>query len=125
MYRLEKKFRFEAAHLLPDHDGKCARLHGHSWVGTLVVEGAQLLKSGPKASMLIDYGDLSRAIEPLLERYLDHHYLNQTLGLRSPTSEEIARWVFARLKPVLPTLTEVVIEETCTSRCTYRPDEKE
>lgn len=120
MFRLEKQFRFEAAHRLPHHDGKCARLHGHSWVGRLVVEGQALHGAGPKVGMLVDYSDLSAAIAPVVEEFLDHHYLNETLGMESPTSELIAEWVFNRLKPQLPDLKAVVIEETCTARCEYR-----
>lgn len=54
MFRLEKTFRFEASHQLPKHDGKCARLHGHSWVGRVVIEGPDLIGDGAKAGMLQD-----------------------------------------------------------------------
>lgn len=125
MYRLTKEFRFEAAHQLPDHDGKCARLHGHSWKGQIIVEGDALITSGPKAGMLIDYGDLSKAIAPIVEKYLDHYFLNQSTGLENPTSECLALWVYhALLKEDVRLeafLKAVVIEETCTSRCEYRP----
>lgn len=127
MFRLEKRFRFEAAHYLPHHDGKCARLHGHSWVGTLIVEGEGLQDSGvdeknPKAGMVMDFGDLSAVINPLVEEYLDHQYLNLSIQeLVSPTSEELARWVYNQLKGSLPLLAAVRIEETCTSAAEYRP----
>lgn len=119
-FQLEKLFRFEAAHQLPNHDGKCARLHGHSWVGRVVVSGLNLATSGPKAGMLIDYGDLSAAIKPIVEEYLDHHHLNESLNLANPTSEEIARWIYRKLKPVLGgILYSVQIDETCSSRAEY------
>lgn len=124
MFRLEKEFRFEAAHVLPCHDGKCARLHGHSWVGRIVVEGTHLHQSGPKAGMLVDYNDMKAKLADMVDRYLDHHHLNETLkpfGVENPTSEVIARWVYNWLKPSLPELVEVIIEETCTSRCCFRP----
>lgn len=120
-FRLEKTFRFEASHQLPKHDGKCARLHGHSWIGRIVVEGNDLATSGPKEGMLIDYYDLSAAINPLVEQHLDHWHLNDSTGLSNPTSEELARWIFNHLRYKLPNLTEVQIEETCTSKCIYRP----
>ena len=116
---LTKQFRFEAAHQLPNHDGKCQRLHGHSWVGEVTVKGDALYTEGPKTGMLIDFGDLKAAITPLVENNLDHHYLNDSTGLKSPTSEEIARWIYDQLEPVLPGLNSVTIEETCTSRCVY------
>lgn len=120
MFRLEKEFRFEASHQLPHHSGKCARLHGHSWVGRISVEGEELQREGSSVGMLADFGDLKAAVTPLLEDYLDHFHLNETLALENPTSEEVARWVYYRLKPSLPGLVSVIIEETCTSRAEYR-----
>lgn len=72
--------------------------------------------------MLIDYGDIAGVVRPYLESALDHHYLNESTGLENPTSEELARWVYNHLSPVLPSLVAVIIEETCTARCEYSPD---
>jgi 6-pyruvoyltetrahydropterin/6-carboxytetrahydropterin synthase len=121
MFKLRKKFTFEASHRLPQHDGKCQRLHGHSWVGELLCEDTELVTTGPKAGMLVDFGDLSAAVKPLVEKYLDHWHLNDTTGLDNPTSEELARWIYNKLKPDLPWLVAVTIQETCTSSCEYRP----
>lgn len=123
MWILEKEFRFEASHVLPHHDGKCSRLHGHSWKGRLICEGGELVQEGPRQGMLLDYSDMTKAIRPLVEEYLDHYHLNESLGLENPTSEEVARWIYDQVKPMLSSLVAVVIEETCTSRCTYRPKE--
>lgn len=118
-WRLSKKFTFEASHQLPLHDGKCKRLHGHSWVGHAVCEGFKLQEVGPKSGMLVDYGDIGALVKALCSSFLDHYHLNDSLCLPNPTSEEIARWVYFALKPKLPSLVAVVIEETCTSRCEY------
>ncbi len=121
-WTIYKEFRFEAAHRLPHHDGKCRRLHGHSWVGRVYVKGDRLIDTGPKSGMVMDFHDLKAYLTPLLENYLDHHYLNKTTGLENPTSEALARWIygyFARLG--LPGLDAVEIRETCTSGCVYRP----
>ena len=120
---LEKRFSFEAAHHLPSHDGRCQRPHGHSFVGRLRVVSGSLHESGPKAGMAIDFADLKKAIQPLLDDYLDHYDLNQTLDLENPTSEAIARWVYRKIKASVSwsdMLYSVVIEETCTSSCEYR-----
>lgn len=119
MYTLSKEFRFEAAHQLIHHDGKCARRHGHSWKGTVICKGEELHKNGPKEGMLIDYGDISNVVKPIVEAYLDHWDLNETLKTEMPTSEYVARWMYDTLKGLLPNLYAVVIEETCTSRCEY------
>lgn len=121
MWKLEKEFSFEAAHRLPHHDGACKRLHGHSFKGRLVCEGLALETQGSKQGMLVDFADMKAVMKPLLENFLDHHFLNETLNLESPTAEEIARWIYDRLKTKMPPLTAVIIDETCTSRCEYRP----
>jgi len=119
MFTLTKEFRFEAAHMLPHHDGKCRRLHGHSWKMRVELRKIGLEVEGPKRGMLMDFGDISKAIQPLLETRLDHHYLNETTGLENPTSEEVARWVFNHLEGELAYLHAVEIDETCTSSCRY------
>jgi 6-pyruvoyltetrahydropterin/6-carboxytetrahydropterin synthase len=121
LFTLTKKFTFEAAHDLPRHDGKCRRLHGHSWVMVVAVAGDRLRETGPKSGMLMDYGDMSLVVKPLVEAKLDHHYLNDTTSLDNPTSEELARWIYEQLKPLLPLLLWVEIQETCTSSCRYQP----
>jgi len=123
-WTLEKEFKFEASHQLPHHDGKCARLHGHSWKGKLYVEGEKLHPGGAKQGMLIDYADISAAIEGIVEGYLDHRHLNDSLDMESPTSELIAQWIYKMVVPILPQLAAVRIEETCTSACVFRPMEK-
>ena len=71
--------------------------------------------------MLQDFSDVKKVLTPLVNGWLDHHYLNDTLPLENPTSEEVARWIYDHLKPHLPLLVAVEIEETCTSSCCYRP----
>jgi len=121
-WTLEKEFQFEASHVLPHHQGKCARLHGHSWKGRLVCKGEKLNETGSQAGMLVDYSEMKKAINPLMDEFLDHHHLNDTLRLENPTSEIVAQWIFDKVKPQLPSLVAVIIDETCTSRCIYRPD---
>jgi 6-pyruvoyltetrahydropterin/6-carboxytetrahydropterin synthase len=117
--RLSKTFGFEAAHWLPTFpDGhKCRRMHGHSFRVDVIVAG----ELDPAKGYLVDYGDIRRAVEPI-EKALDHRCLNEIAGLENPTSEMVAAWIWERLKPVLPLLDEVVVHETCTSRCEFRGD---
>ena len=113
---LRKTFQFEAAHLLPrlPANHKCRRLHGHSFKVEIAVAG----DCDPKLGWLMDYADIADAFKPLWE-LLDHHYLNEVPGLENPTSESVAVWIWDRLKPKLPLLTEIVVAETCTARCVY------
>ena len=115
--RLTKSFHFEAAHDLPTfpEGHKCRRLHGHSFRFDVIVEG----DVDPAKGYLIDYGDIKRAAEAVVNR-LDHYYLNEIDGLSNPTSEHLARWIWERLRPALPQITSIVVHETCTSACEYR-----
>lgn len=116
---LRKTFQFEAAHLLPHlpEDHKCRRLHGHSFKAEVVVAGPLDKRLG----WVMDYADISDAFEPLWQQ-LDHRYLNEIPGLENPTSENLAQWIWQRLKPGLPQLVEISVAETCTARCVYRGD---
>jgi len=121
MWILSKQFKFEASHQLPNHDGKCARLHGHSWNGFVYVSGVTLQDKGAKAGMVIDYADIKKVLNPMVEQYLDHWHLNKTLDIHNPTSETVSKWIYDYLKPKLPALVAVRIDETCTSSCLYAP----
>jgi 6-pyruvoyltetrahydropterin/6-carboxytetrahydropterin synthase len=114
---LFKDFTFEAAHRLPNapEGHKCARLHGHSYLVTVRVEGPV----DPVAGWVVDFAELSAAMAPLLDA-LDHHYLNEVEGLDNPTSEVLAEWLWVRLAPTLPLLSQVDVRETCTAGCSYR-----
>lgn len=112
-----KEFTFEAAHRLPNVEPghKCARLHGHSYHVAVHIEGPV----GDQSGWVRDFRDISGAMAPLLGM-LDHFYLNEIDGLDNPTSEVLARWLWDRLNPALPQLSQIVVRETCTSGCVYR-----
>jgi len=117
---IHKTFWVEAAHRLPNvpEGHKCARLHGHSFRIDIYVSG----EPGEHSGWVMDFADIKAAFEPLF-RQLDHHYLNEVPGLENPTSEHVALWIWARLKPELPALSGVGVAETCTAGCLYRgPD---
>jgi 6-pyruvoyltetrahydropterin/6-carboxytetrahydropterin synthase len=115
-----KEFTFEAAHRLPlvPPGHKCGRLHGHSFLVALHVRGPVDAQRG----WLIDFADVKSAFHPLHDR-LDHNYLNDIEGLDNPTSENLAKWIWRRLRPSLPALAKVVVRETCTSGCIYRGED--
>ena len=114
--RLIRDFTFEAAHLLPKapEGHKCRRLHGHSFRVEVTVEG----EVDPATGWLLDYGEIRRLVEPLRAQ-LDHYYLNEVTGLENATSENLARWIWDRLKPSLPSLAKITVHETCEARCEY------
>jgi 6-pyruvoyltetrahydropterin/6-carboxytetrahydropterin synthase len=115
-----REFTVEAAHRLPNvpPGHKCARLHGHSFRIALHVEGPV----DGDAGWVMDFAAVKEAFQPLYDQ-LDHNYLNEIEGLTNPTSENLARWIWQRLRPTLPGLCQVVVRETCTSGCIYRGEE--
>jgi 6-pyruvoyltetrahydropterin/6-carboxytetrahydropterin synthase len=115
-----KEFTFEAAHRLPNvHSShKCARLHGHSFRVEIHVRGPV----GDSSGWVMDFADLKTAFQPLYDQ-LDHNYLNEIEGLSNPTSENLARWIWRRLRPSLPGLCQVTVRETCTAGCIYRGED--
>ena len=116
MMEISKTFHVEAAHRLPHVPAghKCARLHGHSFCIEVQVRGP----IDPQLGWVMDFADIKVAFAPLFEQ-LDHNYLNDIPGLENPTSENLACWIWARLAPRLPLLSRIVVQETCTSACTY------
>ena len=117
--QIYKEFSIEAAHRLPNvpEGHKCARLHGHSFMVSIHVEGTV----GDDSGWVMDFSDIKTAFAPIYAQ-LDHHYLNDIDGLENPTSENLALWIWRKLKPDLPLLSAITIKETCTSGCVYRGD---
>jgi len=115
--RLTHDFTLEAAHSLPNlpADHKCRRVHGHTFKIEVHVEGEVDSKTG----WLMDYAELERKFEPV-HAALDHRLLNQVEGLENPSSENLAAWIWKRLRPALPQLVEIVVQETDHARCSYR-----
>ena len=114
--RLSKDFIVEAAQSLPKVPAghKCSRLHGHTFTIEICAEG----EVAPETGWLYDHAEISRAMKPIVEE-LDHSYLNEIPGLENPTIEMMCVWIWKKLKPKLPLLTEVVVAETCTARAVY------
>ena len=115
MFEIRKSFRFESAHKLPQmpEGHKCARLHGHSFMATVVVRGEL-----DQAGLVMDYGEVKTRVQPVIDR-LDHQYLNEIPGLENPSSEVLAKWIFDQTKSLIPNLYQIIISETCTSECRY------
>ena len=113
---LFKVFQVEAAHWLPNvpPGHKCRRMHGHSFRIEVHVSGPV----DPALGWVLDFAELKSAFAPLFEQ-IDHRCLNDVPGLENPTSENLARWLWDRLRPGLPTLERVIVHETCDARCEY------
>lgn len=67
--KVAKRFRWEAAHRLPWHEGQCRNLHGHSYRMFVELEGPV----SPKG-MVMDFQEIKRMVSPLVETW-DHAML--------------------------------------------------
>ena len=114
-------FHLESARRLPGLPAEhpCARLHGHSF-------RVEVHVSGPlddKLGWVLDFADVEAAWAPV-KTALDHRCLNDVPGLENPTSERLAIWIWDRLKPALPGLSRIVIQESAASGCVYDGGDK-
>lgn len=115
--QIRKQFKFEAAHHLPHHTGKCARPHGHSYRLDVAVRGA-LRSSGSTNGMVEDFDALEELVERTIIDQVDHSSLNELI--ENPTCEMIVLWIWRRLQPHLPGLDELILWETASSCAVLR-----
>lgn len=111
-----KQFTFDSAHMLPNvtEGHKCKNLHGHTYHLTLFFEG----ELDEKMGWVIDFNDIKAAVKPIIEQ-LDHKYLNDLEGLENPTCENMCVWLWSKIKPQLPQLSKIKLNETPTSGAVY------
>jgi 6-pyruvoyltetrahydropterin/6-carboxytetrahydropterin synthase len=121
MWRIGKRFTFDASHQLPGlaEGHKCGRLHGHTYTVEVVLEGETL--TGP--GFVTDFGDLA-PFGRYLDECFDHRHLNDVLGGEAPTSERLAQhlaeWVEGQLADALGgRLAAVRVSETPSSWAEY------
>ncbi|CAK0774521.1 6-pyruvoyltetrahydropterin/6-carboxytetrahydropterin synthase [Gammaproteobacteria bacterium] len=113
-----RRFRFEAAHRLPQvaSTHPCGRMHGHGF--DVILYATQCPSGGSTGTEVFDPDLLISAWQPLQET-LHGSCLNDLPGLDNPTSEVLAYWIWHHLKPHLPWLSQVVIYETASAACQY------
>jgi len=109
-----REFRFEAAHHLPNHPGKCRHPHGHGYVLRVACEAPV----DPATGLAIDFGELKRVVHEHVVDVLDHRDLNDLLAL--PSAENIAVWAWERLRAAGLPLAEIQVQETASCWVVYR-----
>ncbi|MBQ9215085.1 MAG: 6-carboxytetrahydropterin synthase [Bacteroidales bacterium] len=134
--RLTKQFGFEAAHCLENYDGKCSRLHGHSYKLFVTVSGyPEQDENSPKLGMVMDFGLLKQIVnEEIIEKF-DHSvvlsnkntcYIDQNAPMFSsvirfpyqPTCENMLIFFASKIQNRLPKnvrLEELKLYETADS----------
>lgn len=109
------RFRFEAAHRLPNvpEGHQCGRMHGHGF--EVILHADQDLQG---QDMGIDFDRLAALWAPV-QAQVHYACLNDLDGLENPTSEMLANWLWQRINPVLPALSWITVYETATAGCHY------
>jgi 6-pyruvoyltetrahydropterin/6-carboxytetrahydropterin synthase len=110
---IARTFYFEAAHFLPDYEGSCREMHGHSYVLCVTIRG----DFGGK--MVMDYGTLKKIVNKHVIDRLDHSVLNDFIEY--PTAEEICGWIWYilvdKFKVYEVELVKILVKETRDTEC--------
>ena len=139
MTTVTKTVKFDAAHILTNHQGLCKNLHGH----TYRVDVSVSLPTDPSEGndMVIDFKDLKAIATETICRRFGHAFIYSTRsegereiaevvekhGMRTvslpfrSTAENLARHFFDSLAPKVPGLAAVKVWETADSSAEYRP----
>ncbi len=119
MYEIKVKSNFSSAHNLRNYWGKCEHLHGHNWVVEAVFSYGKLDKDG----MAIDFKEAKAILKSAVED-MDHSYLNELKSFKAlnPTSENIARLIYCRIKKESSVIKSISVWENESSCATYTPN---
>ena len=139
MITVTKTVRFDAAHVLTNHQGLCKNLHGHTYRVDISVTQA----AGDARDMVIDFKDLKKiATEIICDRF-DHAFVYNTAsegereiaavveryGMRTvalafrSTAENLAKMFYEELRARVPGVSSVKVWETADSCAEYREGE--
>ena len=129
-----KTVRFDAAHILTNHQGLCKNLHGHTYRVDIAVADTS------PGDMVIDFKDLKKLAASIICERFDHAFIYNTAspgeceiaevvqrhGMRTvalpfrSTAENLAKLFFEGLEPHLAGLRSVKVWETQDSSAEYR-----
>ncbi|GIX24212.1 MULTISPECIES: 6-carboxytetrahydropterin synthase [Caldimonas] len=121
MFELSQTFTFDAAHTLrrqvdPEEAAGSRRIHGHTYTAEVTVAGQPQADSG----MVVDLAHLRAAIAEVRAQ-LDHHFLDEVVGLGAPTLENLCLFIYHHVRRRLPQVSAVTVSRATGDRCVYRP----
>lgn len=85
----------DSCHKLNNYSGNCQRLHGHSWLIKVWIQGNDLQKD--QVGILFDFSNIK-----LIKDELDHQYLNdlEPFKIINPTAENITLYLLDKLQKI-------------------------
>ena len=136
MLTVTKSIKFDAAHVLTNHQGLCKNLHGH----TYRVEVSVTLPPESTADMVIDFKDLKKLCEEVVLSRFDHAFIYDSTskaeseiaavvakhGMRAvalpfrSTAENLARHFYEQLSARVSGLSALRVWETPDSCAEYK-----
>lgn len=121
-WRLNTEFTFDSAHSIEGYDGKCSRLHGHTYKVKMTAESNTLHPSKylKTPDMVCDFHELKWAAKDAQKGGLDHAFLNDIIP-ELTTAERIAEYIHNETKRRIPDSIKltVTVWETPTSWVEY------
>lgn len=88
MFTVQRTFTFDSAHKLPNYEGKCANMHGHTWTLTVIIGVDELLHH----TFIMDFNTLKSIVQEHILDKLDHQVLNDVCPYY-PSCEWLAWWI--------------------------------
>lgn len=142
MYILKAEQSFDSAHFLAGYEGKCSNIHGHRWKVEIEVKSQSLVEGGQLDGMVIDFGDLKKAVRDMVD-YYDHGLIIQKGTMREetfnclildgfkiievnfrPTAENFAAFFFKAMKTQGFHVLRATVFETPTNSAAYEEREE-
>lgn len=80
---ISKDIKFDCAHMLSNYEGKCSNLHGHTYHGTVTIEG----NVNPETGMVLDYNTIKNAVDKF-----DHAIIFSNSSARNDAETDLYRW---------------------------------
>jgi len=116
MFELMVEDTFSAAHQLKGYKGECERLHGHTFRVQVFLSAA---KTGGEG-MVLDFHLIKEKLKMVLAEF-DHNFLNELAYFKdlNPTSENLAKLIFEKLKRDIPQLSKVTVWESPNTSASY------
>ncbi len=111
---LKVRDRFQAAHYLEGYEGKCEKVHGHTFRVEVDIRVTELDEAG----LGIDFTEIKETLAEILP---DHTLLNDVYDF-NPSAENLSRRFFIELKQHYPVV-RVTVWESDDASATYFEDQ--
>jgi 6-pyruvoyltetrahydropterin/6-carboxytetrahydropterin synthase len=125
-WTLHTEFKFDAAHYIEEYDGKCGRMHGHTYKVHISAKSHTLNPSKylKTPDMVCDFKELKWAAADGKKGGLDHTVLNESIPVPT-TAERIAEYIHKETQARIPKeiKLKVTVWETETSWVEYTDED--